>query len=231
MSTDYAATYDPDLDFDRHYTRHTVARILERVEPGQDVLELGCATGLMTEELVATGASVVAVDRSAAYLERARARVGDGATFLRADLGDLPPTGPHDHVLLCNVLHELPDPVAVLREAAGRLRPGGLLHASLQNPDSIHRLVAVAAGLLDDAGAVADRGAQWGTLRLYSLDELTALGEQAGLRRLDHAGVMLKPLPNAQMAALPDEVIEGFARVADRFPDHCAMHYVVFGRA
>ena len=48
---DYSAIYDPDTDFDSRYTMATVRRIAERVAPGDRVLELGCATGLMTGHL------------------------------------------------------------------------------------------------------------------------------------------------------------------------------------
>lgn len=231
MTTDYAATYDPELDFDRHYSLATVRRIVTRVRPGDRVLELGCATGLMTAALVAAGACVTAVDRSPAYLERLRAKGLDGVELVRADLRELPPTGEHEHVVVANVLHELDDPVAVLREAASRLVPGGLVHMTLQNPRSIHRLAALELGLLDDVAAVADRGRQWGTQRLYEADELAALGAAAGLEEVDREGVMLKPLPNAQMAELPDEAVEGLILVARHFPDHCAMNYLVMHRA
>lgn len=231
MTTDYAATYDPELDFDRHYSLATVQRIVTRVRPGDRVLELGCATGLMTAELAAAGARVTAVDRSPAYLARLQAKGIDGVDLVEADLGALPPTDDHEHIVLANVLHELDDPVAVLREAASRLVPGGLAHLTLQNPRSIHRLAALELGLLDDIAEVAERGRQWGTKRLFEADELAALGAAAGLEEIHREGVLLKPLPNAQMAELPDEAVDGLIRVARHFPDHCAMNYLVMHRA
>lgn len=229
--TDYSDTYDPDLDFDRHYTLATARRIARRVSSGQRLLELGCATGLMSSVLApALGPSgeLVGVDRSPAYLERAHARGLDNARFVLGDLERLPDVGSgYAHVVATNVLHELADPEAFLRAAAGLLGEDGTMHVTLQNPASIHRLCAVDLGLLDSASEISDRGRQWGTLGLWTADELVELAERAGLRVVERAGVMLKPLPNALMAALPDEVVEGFIRVADRFPEHCAMTYLV----
>jgi hypothetical protein len=37
-------------------------------------------------------------------------------------------------------------------------------------------------------------------------------------------GVMVKPLPNALMATLPDDVVRGLVLAARHFPDHSAMH-------
>lgn len=234
-TADYSATYDPDLDFDRHYTLATARRIAARIAPGEHLLELGCATGLMSSALApALGPSgeLVGVDRSTAYLERARGRRLGNARFVPGDLERLPDLGrDYDHVVATNVLHELTDPEAFLRAAARLLAGDGSLHVTLQNPDSIHRLCAVDLGLLDSASEISDRGRQWGTLGLWTADELVALTARAGLRVVERAGVMLKPLPNALMASLPDEVIEGFIRSADRFPDHCAMTYLALAVA
>ena len=231
---DYSAIYDPDTDFDARYTMATVRRIGERVAPGDRVLELGCATGLMTAHLADLGARVTGVDRSGAYLDRARARVGERAALVEAGLAepgweDL--TGDRfDHVLLCNLVHELPDPVDVLTRAAGLLGPHGLVHLSLQNPDSIHRLVAVEMGLIEDVREVSERGDRFGTLGLWGVDDLARLAREAGLGVVGWEGVMLKPLPNAMMAELPPEVLDGFERAARHLPAHCAMNLLVLAR-
>lgn len=233
MSTaDYAATYDPETDFDRHYTLATARRIRERVRPGDRVLELGCATGLMTAALADVGLDVVAIDRSSAYLERARARGLAGVRFVEADLEALPETGERfDHVLATNVVHELTDPPAFLRACGERLGPSGLLHVTLQNPDSIHRLCAVELGLIESVTEISARGEQWGTRALWTRADLEMLAERSGLRVIAREGVMLKPLPNRLMADLTDDVIEGFIRAAGHLPEHCAMNYLVLARA
>jgi SAM-dependent methyltransferase len=231
---DYSAIYDPDTDFDARYTMATVRRIAERVAPGDRVLELGCATGLMTAHLAGQGAHVTGVDRSGDYLTRARARLGDRAVLVEAVLDapgweDLVGDG-FDHVLLCNVVHELPDPVGLLRRAAALLGPAGLVHLSLQNPDSIHRLVAVEMGLIDDVREVSARGERFGTLGLWGIDDLARLAREAALGVVGWEGVMLKPLPNGMMAELPPEVLDGLERAARHLPAHCAMNLLVLAR-
>ena len=101
-SPDYTTTYDPDLDFDAWYTKATAAIIAPRLLPGQRVLELGCATGLMTSLLASTGASIVGVERSAEYLARARARGLAGATFVGSELATFATDERYDHVLATN---------------------------------------------------------------------------------------------------------------------------------
>ncbi len=60
------------------------------------------------------------------------------------------------------MLHELSDPVAFLRAAATFLAADGLLHLSLQNPRSIHRLCALELGMIASLTEISARGEQWG---------------------------------------------------------------------
>jgi 2-polyprenyl-3-methyl-5-hydroxy-6-metoxy-1,4-benzoquinol methylase len=234
-ATDYADTYDPDTDFDRHYTLATARRIQERLTPGSTVLELGCATGLMTSAIADGSVTVLAVERSQEYLERARARGLPGTRFILGDLDELDAlrdsARDFDHILATNVLHELADPLGFLRACRERLAPDGLLHLTLQNPSSIHRLCALELGLIGSLSEISERGAQWGTRGLWSAEELRELAAQANLRCLLHEGILLKPLPNAQMAQLSEQVLEGFARVAHHLPEHCAMNYLLLTSA
>ncbi|HYF25993.1 MAG TPA: methyltransferase domain-containing protein [Baekduia sp.] len=222
--SDYTAIYDPDTDFDARYTRATARRIATYVRPGDRVLEPGCATGLMTAELAAAGAQVVALDRSAPYLERLAAR---GLAAVDARLADLDadplPAGPFDHVVATNLLHELADPGAFLARTAAVLAPHGLVHVSVPNPASLHRLVALDMGWIDDLEAISERGSQFATRRMLGVEDVRVLAAGAGLRVVHKEGVVCKPLPNAQMAELPEAVLEGLERVAHRVPDLCAM--------
>jgi 2-polyprenyl-3-methyl-5-hydroxy-6-metoxy-1,4-benzoquinol methylase len=220
----YASIYDPDTDFDRHFTVGTADLVASRVLSGQTVLELGCAAGLMTERLARTGASIVAVDREGAYLTRVGARGLERVTCRQADLERYTDDAVYDHVVATNVLHELDDPHALLVRARGWLAPGGLLHVSLQNPDSIHRLVALELGLIDSIDSVSELGSRYATRRLYTAAAFDELAVSAGLHVQRREPVLLKPLPNALMATLPEDVIAGLMRVAHRFPEHGAMN-------
>jgi 2-polyprenyl-3-methyl-5-hydroxy-6-metoxy-1,4-benzoquinol methylase len=230
--TDYATTYDPDTDFDHHYTLATAQRLRTRIAPGARVLELGCATGLMTSLIADGSVEVVGVDRSAAYLQRARARALPRTEFVHGDLEALPDVGgDFDHVLATNVLHELADPEAFLRACRERLAGPGLLHLTLQNPRSIHRLCALELGMIDSLTTISDRGSQWGTRSMWTAEELAGLAWRAGLATIAREGIMLKPLPNDLMAGLPEAVIEGFIRASGHLPENCAMTYLVLRRA
>jgi 2-polyprenyl-3-methyl-5-hydroxy-6-metoxy-1,4-benzoquinol methylase len=224
---DYSEIYDPDTDVDAIYTTATGRRIAAALKPGDAVLELGCATGLMTTLLAGARRRVLAVDRSAPYLARLEARALPGVTALLADVEQVAPEGRFDHVVMTNLLHELDDPGALLDRARAWLMPGGRIHVTLPNPRSLHRLVAFEMGLIERLDERSERGTRFGTRRMLDLDALIALAAASRLRAVDSSGILLKPLPNAQMATLDPAVLTGFERAARHLPGYCAMSYLV----
>ncbi len=225
--SDYSTIYDPDLDFDSVYTRATAQRITRHVRTGDIVLEAGAATGLMTAALVEAGAQVLALDRSRDYLARLSERGLPGVRTLRCDLDhDALPDGPFDHVVATNLLHELADPGAFLARCAVVLAGDGLVHVSVPNPTSLHRLVALEMGLLDDLAELSDRAESFSTRRMLDRATLRGHAERAGLQVTSATGVVCKPFPNELMAQLPAEVLDGLDRVSHRVPDLCALTLV-----
>jgi ArsR family transcriptional regulator len=92
------------------------------------VADLGCGTGQVAAALAPFVARVVAIDRSSDMLETARRRLKDFANVEvhRGDLEALPLQDQElDVATFVLVLHHLPDPAAVLAEAARSLKPGG----------------------------------------------------------------------------------------------------------
>ena len=117
------------------YERPAVREVLGDVR-GRDVLDAGAAAGEHSAWLVAHGARVVALDASEAMVRLARARLGDAATVLCADLARPLPLADasFDVVLSSLTLHYLEDWVPTLRELARVLRPGGRLVLSTHHP-------------------------------------------------------------------------------------------------
>ena len=119
------------------------ARALGHLLPKVRVADLGCGDGYLTVEASRWAARVIAVDRSAAALERARAlarrRRVRNVTWKRGELEKLPlADGSVDVALLSQALHHAVDPTKALGEATRILAPGGrLLILDLREHDQV----------------------------------------------------------------------------------------------
>jgi ArsR family transcriptional regulator len=106
------------------------ARALGHLLPPVRVADLGCGDGYLTIEASRWASRVIAVDRSKAVLERARAlarrRGVTNAIWKRGELERLPIADASvDLALLSQALHHAEDPARALAEAARILVPGG----------------------------------------------------------------------------------------------------------
>jgi ubiquinone/menaquinone biosynthesis C-methylase UbiE/DNA-binding transcriptional ArsR family regulator len=98
------------------------------LEPSWIVGDLGCGTGETSAALAPFVARTVAVDRSGEMLQAAKRRLRDlpSAEVRRGELEALPIADRElDAAVMLLVLHHVPDPGAVLREAARVLAPRG----------------------------------------------------------------------------------------------------------
>lgn len=164
------------------------AEAVERLLPGttRTVVDLACGTGIVTTRLRRPGRRVWGVDRSAGMLSRASGRL-PGAV-VRGDATRLPIVpGGVDAVVLCWLLHLIPDAEPVIAEAARVLRGGGVLittvdkdAAAFREGDTAEVMAAVRAQYVsaatDDAGHVAALGAKYG-LRPAGRTEFIGAGQ------------------------------------------------------
>lgn len=130
---------------------------------GERWLDVGCGTGALAGTVVASAdpASVLGLDRSRGFLERARRQVV-GAGFGVADAGRLPVRdGSVDRVVSGLVLNFLPDPAGAVAGMARACRPGGVVAVYVWDYAEDMQLIRRfwdAAVALDPAAAELDEG-------------------------------------------------------------------------
>ena len=90
--------------------------------PGERILDLGCGDGVLTERLVAAGASVLGTDIEDDMLDAARGR---GLDVRKIDGQRLDFTSEFDAVFTNAALHWMPDQAAVAAGVFRALKPGG----------------------------------------------------------------------------------------------------------
>ena len=129
------------------------------ISSDDDVLDVGCGTGVLTRALVDLAATTTALDLSESMLGVAR-QVCPAATFHQGSVEELPFTdSSFDAVMSAFMLMFVPDPKLAIAEMRRVLRPGGRVVASIwqgldDNP-VYEALVESTREAVDDASAEA----------------------------------------------------------------------------
>jgi len=115
--------------------------LLDRVRPGQRLLDVGCGEGLFAGALLQAGLQVVAVDVADAALRRARERVAGLDARLIPFTGSWPlEDASFDVVWSGETIEHVADTAPWLAEIRRVLRPGGRLLLTTPNHGPLTRL-------------------------------------------------------------------------------------------
>jgi 2-polyprenyl-3-methyl-5-hydroxy-6-metoxy-1,4-benzoquinol methylase len=173
-----------------HGLSRTHRLLVDAVDPGSRVLDVGCSTGYLAAVLAATGCLVVGVEQDERAAARARARdvLGDvlvGSVDDEDVLARVAEHGPYDAIVCGDVLAHVPEPDATLRTLAAQLAPGGRVALSVPNVAHWTARWALLRGRLPlEAGAAARPHLRWftraGAHALMGAAGLRVMREQAG---------------------------------------------------
>ncbi len=146
-------SYDGSHSFVFEYGEDVVG--LLDPQAGERILDLGCGTGHLMDQIAEPGATVVGLDQSEEMIERARATYPDHR-FVHADARDFGFEDPFDAVFSNAALHWIPEQDDVLRSVADALRPGGRLVAELGGIGNVGSLVDAVEAELASRGYELD---------------------------------------------------------------------------
>ncbi len=174
--------------------RRRVQTIFEWLDPQDDdrILDGGCGRGFYLRFIRhVSRAELIGVELEFAYLRAAqKALSGEGRIMLvNGSLGVLPfPAGYFDKAILSEVLEHVSDDVAVLKEVARVLKPGGLIAITVPNAnypfwwDPINKTLETLFKTHIRRGMLA--GIWANHIRLYTRDQLRQAVSLAGLENL-----------------------------------------------
>ncbi|MEM1334766.1 MAG: class I SAM-dependent methyltransferase [Actinomycetota bacterium] len=212
------------VPIDRNDRNHPNALALQLIGHDRRVLELGCATGFVTEHLVAAGNQVVGVefDESAAAEARAVATRVHHLDLDQERVTDVE-AARFDVLYAGDVLEHLRDPLATLTDALTLVDDGGDVVLSI--PNAAHGDVRL--HLLEGRVEYADTGLLDRThLRWFTRASLRSMLDDAGLVAVELRRVV-RPLGGT---SVPTDLGLFGADVVDFIradPDHDTVQFVV----
>jgi SAM-dependent methyltransferase len=238
---DYSAQYLRQYDDQGFETvlvairRDEVLRALAR-HPHARVLEIGC--GLEPLFTAAEGwTTFTVVEPSEEFVRHARTLVAErgGVRVLQGFFEDVQPElepGAFDLVVVSSLLHEVPDPRALLRAIHAVCGPATVVHLNVPNMRSFHRLLACEMGLIASIFEPSEIERRFQRHTRYDLPALVALVEAEGFRVLESGTYFVKPFTHGQMEAMlagaiiDARVIDGLARMTRHMPGMGCEMYV-----
>lgn len=136
-----APTYDRTSAPQQAWAADVLAR-LDGVAADATVLDVGCGTGRVTEQLLSLvpDGRVLAIDASAEMVALARQRLGERARVWCEDALDLHLDEPVDAIFSTAALHWVPDHDRLWARLARALRPGGVLEVQCGGEGNIDRV-------------------------------------------------------------------------------------------
>ena len=214
MNTWDAHLYDDKQGFVSDFGKSVVE--LLQPQQGERILDWGCGTGVLTNEIARSGALVEGMDASAGMIAQARSKypaipfyTGNGETFRAA--------APYDAVFSNAALHWMKEADKVAESIAKALRPGGRFVAELGGKGNIQTLIkGIHDVLLKTCGIRAEERNPW---YFPSIGEYTSLLEKNGFK-VTYARHFTRPTPLEDGDRGMDDWLDSFGD--DFFPEFSA---------
>lgn len=183
-----AATYDRSAG----YVSRFGAGVVDLLDPRPDekILDLGCGTGDLTQEISSRGALVVGVDASPRMISRASEKYPD-LRFEVSDARVLNEFSGFDAVFSNAVLHWIKEARQVISALRFALNPGGRFVAELGGRGNVRTIESALEEALAERGISADGRNPW---YFPSLAEYAALLEEGGFE-VTYATLFDRPTP------------------------------------
>ena len=137
-----ATTWNPQLYTQKHHFVYQYGEALVKLlnpQPGERILDVGCGTGELTNQISQSGAEVVGIDSSKELIVAAQQQF-PGLTFLHRDATQLLDTEQYDALFSNAVLHWIKDQDTVTPRMFRALKPGGRLVAEFGGQGNVQTI-------------------------------------------------------------------------------------------
>ncbi|MBI4122973.1 MAG: class I SAM-dependent methyltransferase [Parcubacteria group bacterium] len=216
---DIAKHFSMREGFEVRLEKYRFAIIREHIRNDR-ILEVGCAEGVMTENLAKHFKHITAIDGSQKLIADAKKLRLRNADFICTLFEEFKPREKFNSIVLVNILEHVQHPVRLLSMSRRWLAKKGTIFIICPNAQSLHRRIGVMAGMLKHLHELNERDRRIGHRRVYDAKSLKKDIRAAKLKVKSMGGIFLKPLSNSQLdgLGLDEKILDAMFRIGKDFP-------------
>lgn len=207
-----------------------VENLIDQVS-NKDILDLGLGHGFIHETLSKEAKSYTIIEGSKDlinnYLNN-RDTSKDNFTITHSYFENFKPDKDYDIIMINGVLGHVENPVDIIKQYKGYLKKDGKIFITVQNANSLNRLIGFEANLLKDIRELSDELKNRGHRRYFTLDDITKDINESGLKIIKTEGLFLKPITSSQMVQLgfDENIFKALLKIGKIYPELCAhLHF------
>jgi len=237
---EYSQTYMTSYDFEKtlvNYRRKVVIEFLQ-LNSSASVLEVGCGleSAYLTYIELADRADIewTIIEPSIEFFEKAQNELPSSVYLKNEFLENVQKSdlGRFDTIICAGLLHEVVDPCHFLNSLKRFMCKDTVVHLSVPNAGSLHRVIAQNMGLINDLGELSERNLSLGQDVVFTMSSLKALIAKSGFNISNHGGFFLKPFSHAQMreinSILTPQLLDGLHETGKLMSDIASEIFVEF---
>jgi 2-polyprenyl-3-methyl-5-hydroxy-6-metoxy-1,4-benzoquinol methylase len=199
-------------------------RVLNRIETGKSILELGIGHGYTPIWFEKASARHVVIDGSKVVIDQFRINHPEyGGDIAYSYFEEFDTNDTFDYIIMGFILEHVDDPQLILKRFRKFLSPKGKLYIAVPNGKSLNRRLGLAMGMIDDIYSLNQNDLALGHKRQYCMESLRRDVEVNGLRITHSEGIYLKPFPLAVLQGLEsaEQNFQALMEVGIDFPELC----------
>lgn len=227
-----SVVYEGENDFEVYqalYRKRRVLESLKKVGAGGVIVEVGCGLESMFQYYDGFRKFVCVEPAEKFYrlaLEQKKGRddivvIND---FFENTLSQMP--GKVDGIICSSLLHEVENPCDFLMHIREIADGDTIIHINVPNAKSVHRLLAMCSGLIDDTHDMSANNRMLQQHTVFDLKMLRELLEKTGeVEILEQGSYFVKPFTHAQMKKCMEDgivdrrILDGFYHLTEYMPE------------
>ncbi len=219
-----------------YYRRKMLLEIIDKYNP-KHILEIGCGSEPLF--LYVKDRHFTIVEPAQDFVKNALNQVENHGEeqrvtciqgFFEEKTSDL--LGKYDMIICASLLHEVEEPVKLIKAITSICNKDTVVHISVPNANSIHRLLGKEMGILNNVHDKSQNNVAFQQNSVFDSDSLIKLVETNGLKVIESGSFFLKPFSHNQMYALMNsgilnrDVLDGLYNLGKHLPEYGSEIYI-----